>query len=490
MSTLRSDQPAQPDLNGRLGPERPALGPRTVLMVLAIVLGVALVLVLGYLALAALAWISIAAFFAMALNPLVEWLERRGLKRGSAAAVVFLVGLIVVGGLAYLFIPPLVREATEFADSLPGLVRELDQGRGPLGWVERRFHIVDKAQRAVENGGAGALFGISEPIIDVARTVVTTLFGIVAIAFLTFFMLLDGRRWINGFLDFAPDTQRPRWERIFAGIYRTIGGYVTGNLAISVIAGAVAGVTLFALGVPYALPLALVVAVLDLIPLVGASLATLLVGLAALTQGWLPAIVVVVVMVVYQQIENHALQPVIYGRSVKLSGLAVLVAILIGAELAGILGALAAIPVAGSVSVIVSELLRWRRESRVLKPAPGVVPMSDVSHDHLRASCGRRLTAVGRVARMLRTSAGVRRSPQPRVGGAISDPTRTGYPTPGSRLMGPTVRRRIPPVGSGALRPCDTASGEPDAWSRGTVLGRRRRGQLARRGNACRNDCS
>jgi predicted PurR-regulated permease PerM len=375
MSTLRSDQPAQPDLNGRLGPERPALGPRTVLMVLGIMLGVALVLVLGYLALAALAWISIAAFFAMALNPLVEWLERRGLKRGSAAAVVFLVGLIVVGGLAYLFIPPLVREATEFADSLPGLVRELDQGRGPLGWVERRFHIVDKAQRAVENGGAGALFGISEPIIDVARTVVTTLFGIVAIAFLTFFMLLDGRRWINGFLDFVPDTQRPRWERIFAGIYRTIGGYVTGNLVISVIAGAVAGVTLFALGVPYALPLALVVAVLDLIPLVGASLATLLVGLAALTQGWLPAIVVVVVMVVYQQIENHVLQPIIYGRSVKLSGLAVLVAILIGAELAGILGALAAIPVAGSISVIVSELLRWRRESRVLQPAPGVVPI-------------------------------------------------------------------------------------------------------------------
>ena len=356
----------EPTAGGR-PPGRP-FEARTVVMVLAITVGVLLLLVLGYLAWAAITWLFIAAFLAMALNPLVELVERRGLGRGTAAAVVFVGGLIVVGGLGYLFIPALIDEATEFADSLPALVRELDQGRGPLGWLERRFHVVDRAQRAVNEGGAGALFGLSGTIMDVVRTVATTAFSIVAIAFLTFFLLLDGRRWVNGFLDFLAPTARARWERVFAGIYRTVGGYVTGNLAISVIAGIVAGVSLYALGIPYALPLALIVAVLDLIPLLGASLATVIVALAALSEGWLPAAIMVVVMVVYQQIENHVLQPLIYGRSVKLSPLAVLVAILIGTEMAGILGALAAIPIGGSIAVIATELLRWRRETLIETP--------------------------------------------------------------------------------------------------------------------------
>ena len=176
-------------------------------------------------------------------------------------------------------------------------------------------------------------------------------------------MLLDGRRWVDGVLDVMPPSARPRWERVFDGINRTVGGYVTGNLLISLVAGTVAAVTLLAVGVPYALPLAVIVAILDLVPLVGATVALVACGVAALTEGVWQTIVVVGILLVYQQIENHVLLPVVYGRTVDLSPLAVLIALLIGAEIAGVLGALAAIPVAGSISVIASELVRWRREA-------------------------------------------------------------------------------------------------------------------------------
>jgi predicted PurR-regulated permease PerM len=354
-------------------PSRPrsvsAVSARTVLTVLGITLAVLLVLSLGYLAWRAIASLFVAAFLAMALNPLVEMFERRGLGRGPAAVAVFVLALLVFGAVGFLLIPPLVRQMVDFVDALPGLIREADQGGGPLGFLERRFHVIDRLQAAADEGGAGAVFGFATPVIDVAKTALATAFSAFAIAFLTFFLLLDGRRWVNLLLGFVPDRTLPRWERVLDGIYRTVGGYVAGNLAISVCAGVVAGVTLGAVGVPYAIPLAVLVALLDLIPLVGAAIATAILGLVALTEGWLAAAIVVAVLLVYQQLENHVLQPLVYGRAVKLSALAVLVSVLIGAELAGILGALAAIPVGGSIAVIATELMRWRRESAVESPA-------------------------------------------------------------------------------------------------------------------------
>jgi predicted PurR-regulated permease PerM len=157
---------------------------------------------------------------------------------------------------------------------------------------------------------------------------------------------------------------------VFAGVTRTIRGYVTGNLLISVIAGIVAYVTLVAVGVPYALPLAVLVAILDLIPLVGATIATVAAGAGALPEGIVPALIVVGVLVGYQQIENHLLQPVIYGRTVQLSPLMVLISILIAGSIAGILGALIAIPIAGSLQVLLLELIEARRERTLARWGP------------------------------------------------------------------------------------------------------------------------
>jgi predicted PurR-regulated permease PerM len=183
----------------------------------------------------------------------------------------------------------------------------------------------------------------------------------VTIVFLTFFMLLEGRMWIDRAYSLLPEESRPRWRRVGDEIYATVGGYVTGNLLISLIAGVTITIVLLVMGVPYAVALGLVVAFLDLIPLAGATVAGIIVTIVAFLHSVPAGIVVVVFFVAYQQVENHFLQPVIYGRTVQLSPLAVLVSVLVGAELAGILGALAAIPVAGTIQVIVRDQLAVRR---------------------------------------------------------------------------------------------------------------------------------
>lgn len=370
-SVLARVAPGEDETDGRRSnalPVQVAITPKGVVVWLAITIGALLALGLGYLALDAITWILVAALFAMALNPAVEALVRRGLGRAYSAAIVFIVAFAALGALGFLVVPALISATTDFVEALPGHLRQLDAGRGPLAFLERRFHLGEQLVDVYERGGVAALFGLERPGAGAARAAADAALALIAVPFLTFFMLLDGGRWMAAFLDFIPPESRPRWERVFDGIYRTVGGYVTGNLLISLIAGTVAAVTLFAVGAPYALPLAVLVAILDLVPLVGALVAVGVCGLAALTEGPLAAVVVVVVLLVYQQIENHLLLPVVYGRTVNLSPLAVLVALLIGAELAGILGALAAIPVAGSIAVIAREVARWRRESSLQLP--------------------------------------------------------------------------------------------------------------------------
>ena len=141
---------------------------------------------------------------------------------------------------------------------------------------------------------------------------------------------------------------------------------LTGNVVISVIAGVAAAIVLFALGSKYSVALAVVVAILDLVPLAGATMAAVIVSAVVFVElGWVKGVIIIVFFLLYQQLENHVLQPVIYGRTVRLSPLVVLISVLIGAELAGILGALAAIPVAGIVQAVGREFLRYRSETRL-----------------------------------------------------------------------------------------------------------------------------
>ena len=338
--------------------------PRTILLVLGMTVLVGLVLVLGYLAWHVLTWILIASLLAAALNPAVETFERRGLRRAWAATIVFVLALLVLTGIGFLVIPPLVTQVTEFVDAVPDFIDDLTAGRGPLGFLQDEYQIVDRIRETIEKQGAAGVLGLSEPVLDVVRSVVTAVVGVVTIIFLTYFMLLEGPRTIAALLGLLPETTRPRYERVARDVYRTISGYVTGNLLISLVAGVLSAAVLFAVGSKYAVALGLLVAILDLIPLAGATLAAIIVSTVVFIEtDWLRALIVIGFFIGYQQFENHVLQPLVYGRTVQLSPLAVLCAVLVGAQLAGILGALLAIPIAGSLLAVAREVVNYRRET-------------------------------------------------------------------------------------------------------------------------------
>jgi predicted PurR-regulated permease PerM len=336
--------------------------PRTLLVIAATVLAVALVVWVLLEAWQVVSWIFIAILFAIALQPAVDFLERRGMPNGAAVTLVSIAALALVGLLAWAVIPPLVSQTTELIQAIPGAIDDITAGRGPLGFLQTDYGLADRAREFLEGRSSEGVLGVTSPALEVLRGILTAVVATVTIFFMVFFLLREGRRWVNAGVDLLPPASRPRWERVLAGVTRTIRGYVTGNLLISLIAGLVAYVTLFALGVPYALPLALLVALLDLIPLVGATLGTVLAAGVALSEGLFPCLVVVAVFIVYQQIENHLLQPLIYGRTVQLSPLMVLISILLAGSIAGVIGALIAIPIAGSLQVVVIELLAARRE--------------------------------------------------------------------------------------------------------------------------------
>jgi predicted PurR-regulated permease PerM len=345
-------------------PERMILvRPRTVLSVLGIALGVTIVLWVIWATRGVVGWIVIAIFLAMALDPAVQFFVRRRFRRTNAAIVVFVLAAIAVGGIAYLLVPPLVEQITDFVEAVPGLVDDLTAGRGPLGFLEREYHIVERVREAIDEAGVQGVFGLANPAFSVAQGVVTAVVGVVTIAFLTLFLLIDGRRLAGVLLALLPDRTRVRWERAGIGVYKTVGGYVTGNILLSLIAGLLSWIALYALGVPYAVSLAVLVALFDLIPLAGATISGIIVILVALaTEGWVTALIFGIYFLVYQQLENHILQPLVYRRTVAMSPVVVLIAVLIGADLAGVIGALISIPIAGSLQVIANEVLSSRRE--------------------------------------------------------------------------------------------------------------------------------
>jgi predicted PurR-regulated permease PerM len=335
--------------------------PRTVFLVVWVLLSTAIVLEVLWIARHVVSWVFIALFLALALNPAVDWVERRTKRRALAVGIVYIVTLAVIVGIGWLLVPTLVHQVNEFARKVPDYLNDLTKGRGRLGFLQQKYHLVDRARDALHTGGAAKLFGISGTVFAIAKGVVAAVVATVTIAFMTFFMLLEGPQWLERFFSLLRPESRRRWRAVGRDIYRTVGGYVTGNLLISLIAGTLTTLVLLIMGVPYAIALGLIVGILDLIPLAGATIAGVIIGTVAFIHSIPAGIVVVVFFIIYQQVENHVLQPVIYGRTVQLSPLAVLISVLIGAQLAGVLGALAAIPVAGTLQVIFLDWLRQRR---------------------------------------------------------------------------------------------------------------------------------
>ncbi len=256
--------------------------PRAVLVVLGIILAAVVLIEIIQAARGILIWIFAAIFLATALNPAVDALQRRGVaRRGLAVTIVFVGAILAIVALAATIIPTIVAQVNDFIDAVPGYVEDLTAGRGRLGFLEREYQITERVREALSEGGAARVLGISGTALAVTKGVVTAVVATLTIAFLTLFMLLEGPAWVERLYSLLPEQKQPRWRKVGHDIYRTIGGYVTGNLAISLIAGVVSTAVLLGVGVPFAVALGLLVAILDLIPLAGATIAAILVSTVA-----------------------------------------------------------------------------------------------------------------------------------------------------------------------------------------------------------------
>ena len=321
-------------------------------------LGIALVVAMSRI----LFWLLVAGFLAVALNPAVDVLIRRGhMRRGLATSVVVLLGVVVLAGMVFLFVRPLVDQGSRLADDLPQYVDDAEHGRGPIGDLIQRYDLADKLreQRDAIQGDIGRLGTQSLAILG---TIGSALAATLTVFVLTFMILMEGDRLVAGALAVVPDRHRDHVARVGADCARSVTGYVTGNVFISLIAGGSSFVMMLATGTPFAGVLALWVGLTDLIPLIGALLGAVVVVLVAFLHAPAAGIVAIVFFVVYQQIENHVLQPAVQSRTVRLNPLTVLVSALIGVELGGLLGALLAIPVAGIITVIVRDIHLGLRE--------------------------------------------------------------------------------------------------------------------------------
>ncbi|GAA0896116.1 AI-2E family transporter [Virgisporangium aurantiacum] len=346
---------------------------RRTLIVIGLVLATVAVLFLAYETRRVLTWIVISVFFAVALHPPVTWVTRRMAfrRRWLGTLLVFIVVFVVLAGLVTLFVVPLVNEGAQVAKDFPRIVEDARNGRGPVGGLMERFHVVryvqDNADKIREYAS-----GLGAPTLAFLTGVATTVAGIVTIFVLSYLMVLEGPRAVDAFLTLVDDRRAERIRRVGRDCARTVTGYISGNLIISLVCGLLTYAVLMVLGVPYAGLIALFVALADLVPLVGATLGAVVASLAAFTQSVTAGVVTVVFFIVYQQLENHLLQPVVFARTVKLNPLTVLIAILLAVELAGILGALLAIPIAGILQILARDI--WDARRGGLKPEPTVGP--------------------------------------------------------------------------------------------------------------------
>lgn len=321
------------------------------LSILAVIFLVSAMLYFVYVVRAIVLDLVIALVLAAALQPLVVFLKKRKLGKVSAPLVAILATLVILGGIGSLIGTPLVSEGTKLINNSPEIINKITQNTR-LSNLNSRYHLEESIGHVRDR----LLSQASGNAIPIVTGVIGGITSVIAIIIFVFFILVDGPEAWTRLLHYLPEEYQKRIDTTGRNMMTAISGFVSGNLLISLIAGSFTLILLLVFRVPYAFALAALVAVLDLIPLVGATIATVVVALVALTKGIVIAVVIASILLTYQFIENHFIQPLVYSRSVKLSALLVIVATLAGAELAGVIGVLLAIPAAAVIQIAVTDI--------------------------------------------------------------------------------------------------------------------------------------
>jgi predicted PurR-regulated permease PerM len=301
------------------------------------------------------------------------------MKRGFAIAVVYIGLLLVPILLIALIVPPLITEANNFADNVPQYANDVTdfvQKNKRLRELNADYDITGKLQDEAAKL-PGRLGGAAGTLRDIGFGIVSSLFALLTILVMTAFLLGSGRQWVDALIASRPLNQRERLRRSLQHISGAISGYVAGALTIAVIAGTATFIVLTILGVPFAGPLAVLAGLMSLIPMIGATIAAVLIGVVTLFEDFPTATIIWTVWaIVYQQLENNLIQPQIQRRTVNVHPFLTIFAVLCGGTLLGVLGAIVAIPVAASIQILLREYVDLRTIS--LKgpepPPPPVAP--------------------------------------------------------------------------------------------------------------------
>jgi predicted PurR-regulated permease PerM len=328
--------------------------PRTLLTLLAFGVLVALAI----LSLGTLLAILVAAVLALGLDPVVAALVRRGWRRGTAAVAVFAALFVAVAAIVIAAVGPLWEEVADFVDELPRYWEDLTNSDAFQQLVSSGTQ--DSVRGSLEELASG-LPEAADALLGIAGGVFGSLLALVTLTFLSLFLLMERpaiTAWLFGFT--KPETEH-RWSPVVEESIRAVSASLIGNVAISVVAATVAGLSAWAFGLPFPIVLAVIVGLLDLIPQVGATLAAVILVAIALTVSPVAALAMLVIQLVYQQVENYVVYPLVYRRAVELTAFTTIVAVLVAGSIIGVVGAILAVPFAAVVKVVVREATAPRR---------------------------------------------------------------------------------------------------------------------------------
>jgi predicted PurR-regulated permease PerM len=306
--------------------------------------------------------VAVAMFLAVGLNPAVEWFMRQGLQRRVAVLTVFvaLVAVIVLFGVVV--VPVISEQVQAMASAAPDLIEDLQNNRW-VREVDRRFDLLDRINEQIQSGDIASQ--VAGGALGVGRAVVGALINVFFVFVLTLYFLSSLPRIKRSAYSLVPASRRERVSRIGDAILRQVGGYVSGAFIVAFIAAITSLIFFFIVGLAdYAVALAFAVLLLDLVPMIGATIAMVLVSLVGLAVDWRIGLACAIYFIVYQQIENYLIYPRVMASSVNIPGAVIVIAVLAGGTLLGVVGALLAIPIAAGVLLIVREVVIRRQEAR------------------------------------------------------------------------------------------------------------------------------
>ena len=309
----------------------------------------------------------ISAFLAMALNPPVTYLSSKitGGSRGLATGIAYLTVVGIIGLFLWAMVPPLITQTREFVDELPTYIDEIAEGDGAVSTFVRENELDIELKEYVDNFTKGSALGdTSSRVFSGLGKIGASIASVLTVLVLTFFMLIEGPGWLDKFWLAQPESKRERRRALGKKMYNIVTGYVNGQLLIALLAALASLIAMLVAGIPLPVPLAGIVGIFGLIPLIGATLGAVVVVIVALFQSVYAALGMLIFFLVYQQVENTTLQPLIQSKNLEISPLLIFVAVLFGVSIAGLLGAFIAIPAAAAARLMFLDYVDQKNQAR------------------------------------------------------------------------------------------------------------------------------